>query len=79
VSVRHEHETELVWRDPAEHIDAGIALPAAANQGAVKLRFRLTSDNSENREGWSIDNVKLRAGGAACQVPVDVLFADGFE
>lgn len=64
---------ESAWRTTP------IALPAATNQAAVKLRFRLTSDNSQTAEGWSIDNVRLRAGGSACQVPNDTLFADGFE
>lgn len=64
---------ESAWRATT------IALPAATNQAAVKLRFRLTSDTSQTAEGWSIDNVKVEAGGDACRVPTDVLFADDFE
>jgi carboxypeptidase T len=64
---------ESAWRATT------IALPTATNQAAVKLRFRLTSDTSQTAEGWSIDNVKIEAGGEACRVPTDVLFADDFE
>jgi hypothetical protein len=64
---------ESAWRA------SRIELPAAANQAAVKLRFRLTSDNSQTAEGWSIDNVKIEAGGAACRANGDILFADDFE
>ena len=56
-----------------------IALPTAANQAAVKLRFRLTSDSSEVREGWSLDNIRVEAGGTACRANNDALFADDFE
>ena len=64
---------ESAWRATT------IALPTATNQAAVKLRFRLTSDSSQTAEGWSIDNVKIEAGGDACRGPNDVLFADDFE
>lgn len=65
---------ETAWRATR------LALPTATNQGAVKLRFRLTSDNSQAAEGWSIDNVKIAAGGQACRaLNNDVLFANGFE
>ncbi|MCQ4165402.1 M14 family zinc carboxypeptidase [Tahibacter harae] len=57
-----------------------ITLPAAANGSAtVKLRFRLTSDTSEVREGWSIDNIKVEAGGDACRNAADRIFDDGFQ
>ena len=63
----------------SHHID----LPAPANgTAALKLRFRLSSDTSQNAAGWAIDNIKLEAGGAACraqQQPNDIIFADGFE
>lgn len=64
---------ESAWRT------SRIELPAAVNQAAVKLRFRLTSDGSQTAEGWSIDNVKIEAGGTACRANTDILFADGFE
>jgi carboxypeptidase T len=56
-----------------------IALPATANQAAVKLRFRLTSDTSEAAEGWSLDNIRLEAGGAACRAGNDAIFDNGFD
>ncbi|TDR43931.1 carboxypeptidase family protein [Tahibacter aquaticus] len=57
-----------------------IALPAGANnQPALKLRFRLTSDSGSAREGWSIDTIRLEAGGAACRASGDGIFADDFE
>ena len=60
--------------------NASVPLPQAANQANVKLRFRLTSDSEETDEGWSIDNVRIEAGGAACRsAAVDRIFEDGFE
>lgn len=63
----------------SHHID----LPATANGvAAFKLRFRLTSDTSQNASGWAIDNIQLEAGGDACraqQQPDDVIFANSFE
>ncbi|GMV28781.1 MAG: hypothetical protein AMXMBFR59_09060 [Rhodanobacteraceae bacterium] len=64
---------ETAWRATT------IALPAATDQAAVKLRFRLTSDSGQTAEGWSIDNVRVEAGGETCRGPDDVLFADTFE
>lgn len=64
---------ETAWRTTT------IALPAATDQAAVKVRFRLTSDTSQTAEGWSIDNIKVEAGGEACRAPNDVLFEDDFE
>lgn len=60
-----------------------IQLPAGANgASALKLRFRLSSDQNANGSGWAVDNIKLEAGGAACraqQPPDDVIFANSFE
>ncbi len=64
---------ESAWRSTT------VALPSATNQAAVKLRFRLTSDTSQTAEGWSIDNVRIEAGGDACRGPADVLFENDFE
>ena len=59
---------------------ASAALPTAANQSNVRVRFRLTSDGGVTDEGWSIDNVRIEAGGSACQAaPSDVIFKNGFE
>ena len=60
-----------------------IPLPSDANgSAAFKLRFRLSSDTSQNGAGWSIDNIRLEAGGDSCraqQEPDDTIFADGFD
>ncbi|HVJ62753.1 MAG TPA: hypothetical protein VM555_08575, partial [Tahibacter sp.] len=60
---------------------ASVPLTAAANQANVKLRFRLTSDTGVTDEGWSIDNVRVEAGGEACRAQTnnDAIFEDGFE
>lgn len=61
-------------------------LPAAANGAAsFKLRFRLNTDSGTplpHPLGWTIDNVRLEAGGDACraqQPPDDRIFASGFD
>lgn len=59
-----------------------IALSTAANgASAFKLRFRLTSDLNTNKPGWSIDNIRIAAGGVACraQQQPDEIFKDGFN
>lgn len=59
--------------------NASVPLPQAANQANVKLRFRLTSDTGVTDEGWSLDNVRIEAGGAACRsAAIDRIFEDGF-
>jgi carboxypeptidase T len=64
---------ETAWRATR------LELPSAANQAAVKLRFRMLTDPAATAEGWSIDNVKIEAGGAACRGKTDAIFANGFE
>lgn len=58
-----------------------IALPGIAGSAAAQIRFRLDSDGGVVRDGWSVDNIFVRAGGPACRAatPVDTLFANGFE
>lgn len=58
-----------------------VALPQAANQANVQVRFRLTSDSNQTDEGWSIDNVRVKAGGEACRAltNTDAIFEDDFE
>ena len=59
-----------------------LALPAAADgAAALKLRFRLQSDDFQNAPGWAVDNIRFAAGGDACiaQQSVDEIFANGFE
>lgn len=63
------------WRDLV------VPVPQLAGAAAAQIRFRLTSDTSQVRDGWYIDDIVLEAGGAACralQAPGDV-FSDGFE
>ena len=62
----------------SNHIDLPATLDGAA---ALSLRFRLQSDSFVNASGWSVDNIRLAAGGAACvaQQVGDRLFADGFD
>ena len=60
---------------------AGVPLTTAANQANVKLRFRLTSDTGVTDEGWSIDNVRVEAGGAACRAlnNNDTIYKNAFD
>lgn len=58
-----------------------VSLPASADDLAdLRLRFRLTSDQSLNGSGWAIDNVLIESGGAQCRADqLDRIFADGFD
>jgi hypothetical protein len=62
----------------SNHIDLPATMDGVA---ALQLRFRLQSDFFVNAPGWSVDNIRLAAGGGACltQQGVDPLFADGFD
>jgi hypothetical protein len=31
------------------------------------------------REGWSLDNIRVEAGGTACRTVADGIFDNGFE
>ncbi|MEO8670282.1 MAG: M14 family zinc carboxypeptidase [Tahibacter sp.] len=64
---------QTTWQSSA------ISLPQLDNQAAVRLRWRLTSDSGATDEGWSIDNVRLEAGGTACRAQGDLIFRDGFN
>lgn len=61
------------WRD------ARVDLPAAAADDNLRVRFRLLAGPSTTRDGWSLDDIELSAGGAACRAAGDVLFSHGFE
>lgn len=50
-----------------------LALPELANAAQARVRFRLTSDTSEVRDGWYVDDIELTAA------PLGLPFADGFE
>ena len=59
-----------------------LNLPADANGvAALKIRFRLQSDEFQNAAGWAVDNIRLAAGGDACtgQQVTDRIFANGFD
>jgi carboxypeptidase T len=57
-----------------------VALPQATNSGNARIRFRFTSDTSSSFEGWSLDNIRISAGGLACRMAYgDVLFQSDFE
>ncbi|WP_291144273.1 hypothetical protein [Dokdonella sp.] len=59
-----------------------VALPASVDgSSGFKLRFRLESDSNVTRPGWSIDNVRVTAGGEACRAQQldDAIFVDGFD
>jgi hypothetical protein len=57
-----------------------VAIPAAAGQADVKIRFRLETDTSVTRDGWSIDDVRITGWGNACHGNVnDLIFKHGFE
>ena len=55
-----------------------ITKPTQAEQ--MTFRFRLTSDGLVTRDGWSIDDVSIKASGGVCGfINPDIIFADGFE
>ena len=59
-----------------------LDLPQLAGAAQAQVRFRVTSDTSQVRDGVRIDDVLLEAGGATCratQGPADPLFQNGFE
>jgi hypothetical protein len=59
-----------------------VALPESANGSSnLRLRFRLQSDGFVNASGWSLDNIRVQAGGDACraQQQGDLIFADDFD
>ena len=57
-----------------------VALPPAAGVADARLRFRFTSNQGTVAEGWSVDNIRLSAGGASCAAVYasDEIFPDGF-
>jgi hypothetical protein len=57
-----------------------ILLPQLDSQASVRIRFRLTSDESVEESGWSLDDIRLEYGGDGChQVDHDTIFASGFD
>ncbi len=59
-----------------------IQLPQLDNQANARVRFRLTTDTSQVRDGWWIDNIRLESAGPACRALQSVspgIFENGFE
>ncbi|MEM1202333.1 MAG: choice-of-anchor J domain-containing protein [Acidobacteriota bacterium] len=64
---------ENAWcGDPQAWMNSIVDLDAWAGQ-TVQLRFRLATDSSVARPGWTIDDVRVRGCGASD------IFTDGFE
>jgi carboxypeptidase T len=73
---RCDGETNTAWRHES------IQLSQLDNQANARVRFRFTTDSSQVREGWWIDNIRLESAGPACRaahVPPMEIFANGFE
>lgn len=51
-------------------LQAEIPLPGLDGQAQARIRFRLTSDNSVNADGWYVDDIHLSAGGSGCLQPL---------
>ncbi|MCB1552595.1 MAG: hypothetical protein KDJ14_02210 [Xanthomonadales bacterium] len=63
-----------------EHIT--VALPQFDDQASAQLRFRFTSDGSQTRPGWAVDQILIEAGGPSCratQQSPNWVFGSGFE
>lgn len=56
-----------------------IDLDTLAGASNARIRFRLTSDNAVQREGWSIDDIQLSGAGLVCGDDPDTLLRSGFE
>ncbi len=58
-----------------------VAVPQLAGAAQAQVRFRFTSDGGVVRDGWSIDNITLKAGGPTCRAtaPAATIFANSFE
>jgi len=59
-----------------------VALTQLDNQANARVRFRLTSDGSQVRDGWWLDNIRLESAGPACrasQANTPGIFDNGFE
>lgn len=65
------------WCEPSDrpYADTRIDLSAWAGQN-VQLRWRLGTDGLYGREGWYVDDIRVRSCRAA---DADLIFGDGFE
>lgn len=59
--------------------EISIPVPQLDGQANVKVRFRLTSDGFINDDGWYLDNLTLKASGAACSSNQPINLFDGTE
>ncbi|HSM50040.1 MAG TPA: M14 family zinc carboxypeptidase, partial [Thermoanaerobaculia bacterium] len=69
--VARYHGTQTAWQQVT------LPLPQLDGAGTAQVRFRLTSDVSEVRDGWYVDDIVLRA--AVDPELLAAIFADGFE
>lgn len=70
-----------IWSCNGTAFWQSVELPITQLEGAAnaRIRFRLTSDGSQVRDGWSIDDIVIRGAGAVCGSLPALLHADGFE
>ncbi len=62
------------WQAQSHH----LTIPA--NGSTMTLRFRLTSDGGLTRDGWHLDDIRVKASGGTCGfVNNDLIFKDSFE
>lgn len=67
-------DNQSSWRQEVQNID----VPDGAAE--LKMRFRLTTDTSLTRDGWHIDDIKIKATGPICAgLFDDSIFINGFE
>ncbi|MCX7563423.1 S8 family serine peptidase [Xanthomonadaceae bacterium XH05] len=67
------------WCEPVERPYADTRVDLSAWAGLdVQLRWRLGTDNALRREGWYVDDVRVRSCRPVVQ-PATEIFADGFE
>ncbi len=69
-----------IWQCSADaawkHVE--LPLPQFADVPSAQIRFRFTSDGINVRDGWSVDDIRIRGTGGSCGLPT-LMHADGFE
>ncbi len=67
-------DNQANWRQEQESIN----LPNEAS--VMKIRFRLSTDGGVTRDGWHLDDIKVKASGSICANQFDdSIFINGFE
>ena len=56
-----------------------LPIPQLAGAANARIRFRFTSDSSQVRDGWSVDDIEILGAGAVCGSLPALLHVDGFE